>query len=55
MLEIVRPEGKLSVKLRLEIAVDPGLVMVNERVDVPPGLMVLGEKDLARLALMILA
>ena len=50
-----RPVGKVSEKWTLEIAVDPGLLIANERVDVPPGLIVLGEKDLARLALMILA
>ena len=47
--------GKLSVKLTLEIELLPGLVIVNVSVDVPPGMIVFGENDLVRLALMILA
>lgn len=47
--------GRSSVKLRLEIADVPGLVIVNVRVDIPPGRIVFGENDLVRLALIILA
>lgn len=43
------------MKLTLETELDPGLVIVNVSVDVPPGLIVFGEKDLAMLALMMLA
>ena len=49
------PEGKVSVKLTLEIALGPGLLIVNVSAELPPGLMVLGENALTRLALMILA
>ena len=45
--------GRVSVKLTLDIEAEPGLVTVNVSVDVPPGRIVLGENDLARLALMI--
>jgi hypothetical protein len=54
-LEIVTVEGRLSVKLTLEIEVGPGLVTVNVNVDVPPGKMVFGENDLERLAFTIWA
>ena len=51
----VNPAGKVSVKLTLEIEAVPGLVIVNVSVEDPPARIVLGENDLARLALMILA
>ena len=47
--------GRSSVKLTLEIELVPGLVIVNVSVDVPPGIIVFGENDLARLALIMLA
>ena len=47
--------GRSSVKFRFEIELVPGFVMVNVRVEVPPGRIVLGEKDLLMLALMMLA
>jgi len=45
--------GSVSVKLTLDTGLEPGFVIVNVSVDVPPGRIVLGENDLARLALMI--
>ena len=45
--------GRVSVKLTLDTEADPGFVIVNVSVDVPPGRIVLGENDFARLALMI--
>ena len=53
--EMVRPAGKVSVKLTLLIAVGPGLVMVKVRVDVPPGLTEVGANALEMLAFTILA
>ena len=52
---IVNPEGRVSVKLTLDIEVEPGFVIVNVSVEVPPGRIVFGENDLVRLALIILA
>jgi len=49
----VTPLGKVSVKFAFVIAAEPGLVMVNVSVDVPPGRIVLGENDLVRLAFTI--
>lgn len=46
VLEIVIPEGKTSVKLTPDIAVAPGLVMVKVKVEVSPGFMFGGAKDL---------
>jgi hypothetical protein len=55
VLEIVTFAGRLSVKLTLDIELAPGLLTVNVSVDVPPGLMVFGENDFVRLALIIIA
>jgi hypothetical protein len=54
-LEIDTPAGRLSVKLTPASDAAPGLVMVKVSVDVPPGLMLLGEKALMMLALTMLA
>jgi hypothetical protein len=51
----VSPDGRVSVKLTLEIEVIPGFVIVNVSTEVPPGRIVFGENDLVRLALIILA
>ena len=47
--------GRSSVKLTFETELEPGFVIVNVSVDVPPARIVFGENDLAMLALMILA
>ena len=53
VLASVTLAGRVSVKLTLDTGAEPGLVIVKVSVDVPPGRIVLGENDLARLALMI--
>lgn len=45
--------GRSSVKLTLLIESGPGLLIVNVSVEVPPGVMVLGENDLSTLAFTI--
>jgi hypothetical protein len=52
---ISTPLGKLSEKFTLEIESGPGLVIVNDKVDVPAGLIDFGEKAFVMLALTILA
>ena len=52
---MVSPKGNVSVKLTLDMEVEPGLVTVKVNVDVPPDRIVFGENDLVRLALIILA
>jgi len=54
-LEIVTPAGSVSVKLTPEREAAPGFEMVKVSVDVPPGLMLFGEKALMMLALTMLA
>ena len=51
----VNPKGKVSLKLTLDIELEPGLVIVNVSADAPPARIVFGENDLVRLALIILA
>ena len=55
MFASVTPDGRVSVKLKLETEDVPGLVIVNDKVDVPPARIVFGENDFARLAFTILA
>ena len=52
---MVIPAGRLSVKLTLDIALEPGLEIVKVRLDKPPGLMVLGAKALTIVAFTISA
>ena len=55
VLEIVIPEGRVSAKLTPVSEADPGLLIVNVNVEVPPGVIVFGANALIILAFTILA
>ena len=55
VLASVTPAGRSSIKLTPVSTAEPGLLIVNVRVEVPPGLIVFGENALMMLAFTILA